>query len=294
MSDSQQAAPQFPQSERPALRSALESGGWAAVEEYAAGWAKPRQRIQLFSLATRIASGALRSSFTLDQLCVFNDAAIGAALTAMEAAQAAGDAEAADGFKQQANVMAYNFAADLAPCWPGDDEAREQRHYARGVELGRQMLRWRIELNMAAENFALAYWALGIHQLGLGEFAEAAESFGKAQEHSRLAAEEYGRKPQVAPDGDWQVILNSGYRGLARALAGDADGQADYRAALAAFRGQADEQPELADDAQFGIAQLEQSARVFGLDCSGLAAPPCGSGEYTDEMKKFATETQRH
>lgn len=264
MSDPGQAAAlQFPQTERAALRAALETSGWPAVETHAAGWVEPRERHQLLSLATRLASGELRSRFTLDELIAFNTAAIGAALAALEAALAAGDSASADAFKQQANVMAYNFATDLAPCWPEDAEPRETRHYELGAELGRKLVRWRIELNKRAENFALAYWVLGIHELGLGEHSSAAESFNKALEHSRVAAEEYGRKPEVAADGDWQVILNSGYRGLARMLDGKPAGHEEYKAAVDAFHAQAELQPELAGDAGFGIAQLEKCATLF-------------------------------
>lgn len=254
--------PQFPQSHRPELAGLLAANGWDAVVAFAAGFSE-RERVQLLSLATRIASGEQRASFNLDDLVRFNTQAIESALSAM-AGYSAEPAEA-DWFKQQANVMAFNFAGDLAPCWPGDDEPRERRHYETGVEMGRRMIRWRIELDKKAENFALAYWALGIHQLGLGEHAEAADSFGKALDHSRLAAEEYGRATAVGPDRDWQVVLNSGYRGLAQALAGDSEGAERYRAALAAFSAMAEEHLELADEARFGIAQLEKTAHVFGL-----------------------------
>jgi hypothetical protein len=262
--------PVFPQSERQPLREALEQGGWVAAVAYAAHWADPAQRLKLLSLATRIASGPLRTQFSLDQLVEMNSAAIDGALAAM--AEHSAEPELADGFKQQANVMAYNFAADLAPCWPGDDEPRARRHYEKGVELGRRMVRWRIELNKKAENFALAYWALGIHLLGLGEAGEAAEAFGKALEHSRVAAEEYGRKPVVAADGDWQVILNSGYQGLARAVGGDLSGRGQYAAAVAALGAMAEEQPELAEDARFGMAQLAQTDRLF-LPSAGQTSP---------------------
>ena len=46
--------------------------------------------------------------------------------------------------------------------------------------------------------------------------ADASDSFGKAQEYTRLAAEEYARKAEVSPEGDWSYILNYGFRGLAR------------------------------------------------------------------------------
>jgi hypothetical protein len=256
-----------PQAQRATVQAALAEGGWAAAEALAGRQDGPRARVQLLGLATRVASGELRASFSLDQLMEFNDRALEAALAAM--AEYSAEPAEAGWFKQQANVQAYNFAADLAPCWPGDDEPRERRHYEKGAELARRMLRWRIELDKQPESFALAYWALGIHLLGLGEHAEAAEAFGRALEHSRLAAEEYGRLPRVGADGDWQVVLHSGYQGLARACGGDAAGPAQYSAACAAFRAMGEEQLELAEDARFGLAQLEQARRAV---CPGL--PP--------------------
>lgn len=64
------------------------------------------------------------------------------------------------------------------------------------------------------------------------------------------------------------MILNAGYLGIARAVAGDAEGRKLYHEACAAFAGtiaQADE-PEKKEDAEFGLGQLQWVAKKFAPD----------------------------
>jgi hypothetical protein len=266
---------------RAELTAILAERGLAGVQPWLGAFTDGRQRIQLWRLAADIASHDLRPFlpargqakseppggwWPLDQLAAVYRAGIDEALAGMAHATDSGDA---DWFKQAANVLSYNLAADLAPCWPGDSEPRKRAHYELGVSTMRRAIRWRIELSKPAENMTLAYWALGIHLLGLGELPDGAAAFDKALEYARLAAGEYGRRAEVSADGDWQVVLNSGFRGLARALNGDSDGQQALGAALLAFQAMGEAHPDLAADAKLGHDQLEQAARLFQASPAG-------------------------
>ena len=277
------AEPQFPAQYRATLKQALSDHGLDGARTFIAGFTEPRQRAQLWRLAASIASHDLRPFldkaaaaeqppwWTLDQLAELYQAGIDEALFIMDGATNA--PEDAHWFKQAANILSYNLAADLAPCWPGDDQPREVRHYELGVATMRRAIRWRIELSKPAENMALAYWALGIHLLGLGEHADSVDAFNRALDYSRVAASEYGRKAEVSADGDWSVVLNSGFLGLARALGGDDSGTERYGASLLAFKAMGEDHPDLASDAKLGVDQLEKSARVFGLKAEEPPTP---------------------
>jgi hypothetical protein len=80
----------------------------------------------------------------------------------------------------QANVLAYNLAADLAPCWPGDEMVREVHHSEVGVDLADNCLQWRVELGKGPDAFAIAHWVRGVHLLALECVEDAVEAFGES------------------------------------------------------------------------------------------------------------------
>ncbi len=157
--------------------------------------------------------------------------------------------------------LTFNFAADIADCWPGDDEPRQRRHFERGVEVAEQSVGLRAELDKPNGSKHLGWWAFGYHQLRLGNTAAAADCMERSLEHARRAAREAGDHDEITSLAPFPVLIGAGYLGLARIADGEPSGRDLYGEALAALQAQLTE-PSRKDDARFGIDQLE---RVHGF-----------------------------
>src|SRR5690606_10357253 len=148
-----------------------------------------------------------------------------------------------------ANVIAYNASAAVADCW----EPRlplERRHFEAGLALADRCLAWREALGKGPWPFSIAWWAKGMHLLSLDRPVEAAGAFERAVAYAREHAIAEGHADPELHDA-FGIALSEGYRGVAEARAGLADGMARYEAACAAFARMIDR-----DDADFGLAQL--------------------------------------
>jgi tetratricopeptide (TPR) repeat protein len=245
---------EFPESEWPQLQELMEDGGAEAVVGYISAIEDPQRRRKLFVFAHQGFAYRDWEGKNLDALVTVVEAGIAEYLA--QAGEAAADDER-DKLLDGANIEAYNLAADLAPCWPGDELPRSNRHFEKGVELAERCLDWRHELEKGPAPFSMAWWALGTHQLFLGDYEEAADAFTKALDYAVLDAQAREEPIECAAGSDFSVLLNMGYLGLARWAAGDADGETLYRDALEAFNGTVVGHPDKSDDAEFGIAQLE-------------------------------------
>jgi tetratricopeptide (TPR) repeat protein len=243
----------FPESRWPELRTLMETKGAAAVVELINGFDES-QRLSLFAFAQQAFGGRDWAGKNFDAYIELANAGIAEALRQAEAEP---DAEKSAKLVDRANVMSYNLSADLAECWPGDTLPRAKRHFEAGLKAAEDCIRWREELGKGPFPFALAYWARGMHQFSLGDVAGATASFKEASDYSRKNAEDEGVSADVSPEGDFGVILNAGYLGLAEWAAGDEDGRTRYDAAIAAFREGAANYPDKKDDFLFGIDQLE-------------------------------------
>jgi tetratricopeptide (TPR) repeat protein len=155
-----------------------------------------------------------------------------------------------------ANAMSYNVATDAADCWPGDPVQRRREHFQMGLAAAEACIRWREELGNGDAALATAWWARGMHELSLGDFDAARASWTCSLDHARAAARERDASDAVGLDGDFGVILAWGYLGIAELCAGQPQGKARYEEAIAIFNGQCVD-PQLEEDARFGIAQLE-------------------------------------
>ena len=153
--------------------------------------------------------------------------------------------------------LTFNFAADIADCWPGDNEPREERHFLRGMEVAEQSVGLREELDKPDSSKHLGWWAFGYHQLRLGHTDGAADCMERSLEHARRAAREAGEHDEISSQAPFPVLIGAGYLGLARIADGEPSGPDIYGEALAAFRAQLSDE-KLKDDAQFGIDQLER------------------------------------
>ena len=162
-----------------------------------------------------------------------------------------------------ANVLSYNLAADLADCWPCDETLRTKEHFEIGLKAAERCIEWRTELKKGPGPFSMAYWAAGMHSLSLGKNAASKEHFAESLAYAEQGARDQGSPMELAPEAGFGVILGHGYLGLAEAAAGDASGMERYRKAIEAFEGMKQIEGQ-ADDAQFGIDQLETVKGKYG------------------------------
>lgn len=246
----------FPDIHIPALIDAMGAGGSKGVQEFINRFDGAIERLNLHFLAQRTFGQGEWRGKNWDTYIQVAEAAMAEALSQ---AALADDSETAARRIDNANVMSYNLAADLAPCWPGDTLPREQRHFVRGMQAADDCLRWRELLCKGAYSFSIAYWAKGVHQLALADYESAVDNFDLSLEHAMEFAGEQALSHEVKPGGSYYVILASGYLGLAMWLTGDPAGREQFLEAISTFRsilGGAEGTAEQKRNAQFGIDQL--------------------------------------
>ncbi|MBN2082987.1 hypothetical protein JW859_12380 [bacterium] len=237
----------------PAMKAAAEAGGGKAVSEFILGFEDELERRVLFMFARQGLAMDDWQGKSFDALIEVADAGIAELIRQSEGTK---DPETRDKRIDAANVISFNLGADLADCWPGDDQPREVRHFLRGAQAGEECLRWREQLKKPAGPLSMAWWLKGIHEFCLGKKQAAIDSFQQSLDLARKDAANAGLATDISAAGTFPVILGTGYLGLAQWRAGDDDGQAQYLQAIAAFSEQAQDD-KTKDDALFGIAQLE-------------------------------------
>lgn len=254
------------------LRELMEQSGWRKVVELIQGIANPEERRSVYAFAQRaFGQRDWKGKNLNDQIYVVRAGIADSAWQAAEAAES-GDAELARACKDKANVMSYNLAADLAECWPGDAVPREREHFEAGLRAAHDCVLWRHELGKPPERRAMAYWAVGMHQLSLGHRIEALGAFqialGLAAEALSGGADPAkpgtpaGPEPfaaaevHVKPGGDFSAILYSGYTGIARRALGAPEGARQLERACSAFEKTIQDFPEMEEDARIGLEQL--------------------------------------
>jgi tetratricopeptide (TPR) repeat protein len=247
----------FPEVHWDEIRRRVESEGAKSVVEFIQQQENPGARLNLFAFTQQALGSREWRGKNLDALMQVADAGIQTALAIAGESENKNKAAAILDF---GNVLSYNLAADLAECWPGDDLARETRHFERGLAAADACLQWRRELGKGDYPFAVAYWARGMHLISLGRYRAAVGALAESVHHAKKLAAEKGVSTEVEPDGDFLVVLNSGYWGLARALVGETDGRALYEHACLAFEESCGEH---AEDAQFGLEQLRHVGLKF-------------------------------
>lgn len=246
---------EFPQIHWDELRAAMEKEGVAGVVAFIDGFDDDEDRRKLYSYSMQAFYGKEWDGKRLDGYIEVAKAGIAEGL---KQAEVAADAETAGKRTDYANMLSYNLSADLADCWPGDELTREKRHFEAGLKAAEECVSWREELSKGPFPFSIAYWAKGIHQLSLGDNKGSLESFNKAFAYAVEYAKAEGVNTDVSQDGDFGVILEAGYIGIAEMAGGIEGGKERYDEAIAAYRAQVDNVPDKKDDAQFGIDQLEK------------------------------------
>lgn len=257
MSDSAAQPENFPEVHWDEIRTRMEKEGPLAVIAFIDSIEGPGAQLNLYAFAQRAFGSRDWQGKNFDALIEVTDAGIRSALAV---AAGADDEKKAAAIIDFGNTMSYNLAADLAACWPGDEAPREQRHFERGLAAADACLDWRRQLKKDDYPFAIAYWARGMHLLSLGRGEEAVEAMQAAVKHSIAHAEANELSTAIETDGDFMVILNQGYLGLAQAMAGDDRGRELFNQACKAFE---DTLGDKAEDAQFGLEQLRHVGLKF-------------------------------
>jgi hypothetical protein len=237
----------------PTLRAALESGGPQAMVTAILDHAPDAARTALFRFARQGLVLEQWEGKSLDAYMAVADAAV-AWLGAR--AESAAPAERPEYLAVLAEFT-FNYAADLADCWPGDHEPRTERHFARGMEVAEQSVGLRAELDKPDSSKHLGWWAFGYHQLRLGHTDAAVDCMERSLAHARRAARDTGEHDEVNSRAPFPVLIGAGYLGLARIADGEPSGPDLYGEALAALQAQLAE-PERREEAEFGISQLQR------------------------------------
>jgi len=224
----------------------MAAGGVDAVIQGIGAEADPAMRLSHFRAAFAHFDRRDGAGKDLDALVALADAA--AATVALLPDPAAYES------RRALAATTFNLAAALADCW-GDGQPRERRHFARGLAAARLSLATRRGFNAPPQSRALALWAEGYHLLALGDADSAKDAFSMALEDSRLALAP-GASDAVSPGGNFFVILNHGYLGLARSIGGDFSGKAMLETAIAAFAATMAGEGEAAEDARLGHDQM--------------------------------------
>lgn len=251
----------FFKSKWPELKAALELGGVEAGIQYIRDHNDPLERRVLFVFARQGMNGRSDAfeggleSPSLDWLVATADAGI-AELLSQAAAES--DPELRKQRINSANVISYNLGSDLADCWPKDELPRSEAHHRRGVKAGEDCIRWRIELEKPPAALSMAYWVRGVHRLALGELEPARQDWAAALQQSELDAQASGQPTDLSPEAGFSILLGQGNLGLVEALLGLPGGRERFERALAVFKEQqSGDDKEKAEDAEWGVAQLE-------------------------------------
>ena len=168
--------------------------------------------------------------------------------------------ERAEKLLEMINVLSFNLGAEMADCWPGDTRERDDEHLSLGLGLALDCLRMRVSMLKGPEPFALAWWLRGYFEARLGMLDMAGVSLEQAL-LSAIAMD--GSEPKLRPlreDDSFMVLVNAGYLGLVDRLMEAPRGEMMYDEVIRIFKAQVAAGGEAAQDAEFGIQQLEVAA----------------------------------
>jgi hypothetical protein len=245
---------EFPKNKWEEIKILMENEGPGAVIEFIEGYDKEEDRRKLYSFVQPAFAYSEWEGKNFDDYIAVVQAGIEEGL---KQAEDTDDEKLWAKYIDFANVLSYNLSADLAECWPGDEQPRGEKHFKVGLKAAEDCIKWREELNKGPFPFSIAYWAKGMHELSLKMYDEAREDFKTAFVYAINFAKENDAVTIVSPEADFIIILNSGYLGIAEWVCGVEGGKERYQEALSTFEEQKEKYEDKADDADFGIQQLK-------------------------------------
>lgn len=225
----------------PKIKNLAEAGSFNGIVEMVKELSDPKEQIALSRFAVRGLMFREWNSKTLVPIVQLGDLAI-------ETAMQIGDTD-------QANVMCFNMSANLADCW-NDGFTRQTDHLQKGLHYAEKALAFRKQLQKGPAAFALAYWALGIHQYSLGNFRAAEESFKESLTAACDQAQTENKPTTITKEAPFNVLIAYGYMALAQLAQGQKDAQKTYADVISAFEGMKTISDDAKADAEIGIDQL--------------------------------------
>jgi hypothetical protein len=241
----------------PELSEIYLQSGIVSLIDHIGAKSEPRQRRGLFLMASQRISAGQDLPRTLADLVAISRAAIDEFAAQAEVES---DAEERDRRLDGANILSYNLAADLAPCWPEDPEPRTDDHFRAGIRCAEDCLRWRSELNKGAVPFHMAWWALGAHRCGLADWSGAIVAFESSLDAARDHAKESASPLEVGPDASFLINIATGWLEFARWRGGDKTSYDRFLQVISAFSEIAKRNDDDHADSMLGIQQLETAA----------------------------------
>jgi hypothetical protein len=159
-------------------------------------------------------------------------------------------------------------ATTSPPTSPTAGRTTTQHAHARTTSEGcarpRNCLRWLDHLpGPADEPRTRDHWARGIHLLALGDPAATSAAWERSLVHAETTARDANKSTAISVDGDFPVILASGYLALIRWIEGAASGERRFRAAIDAFLDQVPDETRRGA-AELGIGQLQKVRTKYG------------------------------
>jgi hypothetical protein len=161
-----------------------------------------------------------------------------------------------------ANVMLYNLSADMAECWAEESYVKTSGCFEIGLKAALDCLHLRVQLQKDDASFAMAYWAVGMHQLSLHRNEESLESFKTAFNYS-VNSSNVASVFELTAENSFSDILYAGYLGIASVVNELAEGEKIYDFAIKLFEQQIIDDEKKKGDAAFGIKQLEHVRNKF-------------------------------
>lgn len=119
------------------------------------------------------------------------------------------DPKAANEFKTQAKIIAYNLAANSWPGWGDEGVVIAKSDTEAGFEAALLNLKLALELKKPADKIAVAYWLLSAMQLALGNYPDSLSFLDQSSV--------YSQNNQVG------LAFNEGFRGLILLTSGARD-----------------------------------------------------------------------
>jgi hypothetical protein len=239
------------------LKQAVEKGGGTEAVSFIEKFEGLEKRVMYSFARMGLVMGDWQNKNFDDYIIVVDH---GIAMLEKEAEKAAEEHKVQ--WLKRLHALNYNLSADIADCWPGDDQPRTQEHFVRALKAAEYCIKLQDTIRGGDGILSMDYWAKGMHEFSLGKMKEAVVSWTKSYEYAKESAKQDGKTDEVTKNAPFGIILGLGYVGLARWKNGEDEGKAQYEKAITTFKEQtADE--KLKGDAEFGIAQLEKVRQKY-------------------------------
>jgi hypothetical protein len=235
----------------PDLKTAVERGGAKQAIDFIEGFEGLEKRVMYAFARMGLVMGDWENKNFDDYITVVES---GLSLLKKEQEKAAADEK--EQWFSRMHAMNYNLTADIADCWPGDEQPRTKEHFTRGLKAAEDCIKLQEKLGNKPGILSMDYWAKGMHELSLEKISDAVKSWRVSFEFAQKDAQANNKPSEVSKDAPFAVILGLGYLGLARWINNEQEGQAQYEKAINAFKAQTEDESKKGD-AEFGISQLE-------------------------------------